>query len=71
MWVAQIKGSTLLDDCSRWLTWSPVDFNSKLWLRLSLVESVLPFGMLECDSVEIEGALPVDCTPTIKSRQGL
>jgi len=38
---------------------------------LSLLESVLPLVALECDSVETEGALPVDCTPKIKSIKGL
>jgi len=53
------------------LTRSPVDSSDKLWLRLSLLESVIPFVVLEHDFVETDGALPVDCTPTIKSIQGL
>ena len=56
--------------CSCQLTSSLVDSEDKLWLRQSLLESVLLFGTLERDSVETEGALPVDCAPTIKSVQG-
>ena len=48
----------------------PVDSDHKLWLRLSLLKYALPFVTLERGSVETEGALPVDCTPTIKSVQG-
>ena len=36
-------------------------------IRLSLLESVLRLDALECCSVETEGTLPIDCTPTIKS----
>ena len=38
---------------------------------LSLLESVLRRVVLERGSVETEGALPVDCTPTIKLVKGL
>jgi len=53
--------------CSRRMTWSLVDFEDKLWLRLSPLEFALPFVTLEHNSVETEGALLVGCTPTIKS----
>ena len=41
--------------CSCRLIKSPVDFNPKLGLRLSLLESAFPFVR---DSVETKGALP-------------
>ena len=55
--------------CSCRLTLSPVDFGDKL--APSLLKSVLRLVALERGSVEIEGALSVDCTLTIKSIQGL
>jgi len=43
-WDQVLSGPTVGAKCSCQLTWSSVDFEDKLWLHLSLVDSVLPFG---------------------------
>ena len=56
---------------SRWLTCSLVDSGDKVLPRLSLLESILSLVALERSSIEAKGALPIDCTLTIKSVKGL
>jgi len=39
-----VQSKFSIQNCSCRYNWSPIDFNPKLWLHLSLVDFVLPFG---------------------------
>jgi len=47
-----------------------VDFKGRWWLLLFFWWFLLSPWVVKSGSVEIEGVLPVDCTPTIKSVLG-